>query len=72
MKKWYKSKTIWLNLIAAAIALLGIFDEALLSLLGITNTSKFLAIIGALTTALNILMRVLTSKIIYTSTNNNK
>lgn len=64
MKKWYQSKTIWLNVIAALVAILGLFNQETLAGLGISTPEKFLTIIGTITTIFNIILRVLTKKLI--------
>ncbi len=65
-KKWYQSKTIWLNAISAILATIGIFNQDLLIGLGFTNPTKFLAILGSITTVLNIILRLLTTTAIST------
>lgn len=59
MKKWYQSKTIWTNVIAFTIALLGLFNEQFLNSIGIVDTAKFLALVGTFTTFANIVLRLL-------------
>ena len=56
-KKWYQSKTVWLNLIASILAVLGYFNAPLLISLGIADPTKFLSIIGVVTTILNLILR---------------
>ena len=62
MKKWYHSKTIWLNTVAAFFAvlpeILSAVDVNFLTAIGVTNTTKSLSIIGLITTILNIFLRV--------------
>ncbi len=57
-KKWYKSKTLMLNLIAATFASLGMLDKSILVAIGITNTEAFLSIVGFITTTGNIYLRL--------------
>lgn len=61
MKKWYQSKTIWTNIIAGIIAIIGILDENFLKSIGFTDPTKFLAVVGGITTVLNIILRAFTS-----------
>lgn len=61
MKKWFHSKTIWLNIIASLLAILGLFDQKTLLALGLSS-EKFLTIIGTITTMLNIILRLLMKK----------
>jgi|GEM_PF-1488681 len=56
-KKWYQSKTVWLNLIASVLGVLGYFNAPLLVSLGITDPTKLLSIIGVVTTILNLVLR---------------
>lgn len=62
MKKWYKSKSIMLNLIAALIASISMLDAEVLNAIGITNTSAFLSVIGFITTVGNIFLRIFTDQ----------
>lgn len=57
-KKWYKSKTLMLNLIASTFASLGLLDKSVLVAIGITNTEAFLSIISFITTTGNIYLRL--------------
>ena len=58
-KSILQSKTFWLNVIASLMAILSIFDPALLQNfgLGADAQTKALSIIGAVTTVLNIALR---------------
>lgn len=56
-KKWYESKTIWLNLVSTVLAVLGIIDANVLHLLGVSNPASFLGVLGVITTILNIILR---------------
>ncbi len=58
-KSILQSKTFWLNVIASLMAILSIFDPALLQNLGLGEDAqtKALSIIGAVTTVLNIALR---------------
>lgn len=67
MKKWYLSKTIWANLLAALLGILALFDADLLSALGVGDKMKFLSIVGTATTIINILLRVITNQAIDTT-----
>ncbi|KAA5532642.1 hypothetical protein F0919_17835 [Taibaiella lutea] len=67
MKKWFQSKTIWANLLAAVLAMLALVDSNLLTAIGIEDKTKYLAIVGTVTTAVNILLRVVTNKAIDTT-----
>ena len=58
MKKWYKSKSIIINVVAALIASVSMLDAEVLKAIGITNTSAFLSIIGFATTVANIFLRL--------------
>jgi len=69
MKKWYQSKTIWVNVFAALLAIIPMINEEFLSMVGVTNTTKWLAIVGFCTTVFNIINRLLTNKGIDTAPN---
>ena len=58
-KNILQSKTFWLNVIASLMAILSIFDPALLQNFGLGGDAqtKALSIIGAVTTILNIALR---------------
>lgn len=56
-KKWYQSKTVWLNLIASLLGILGYFNADLLLSIGVTNPAKFISIIGVITTIGNVILR---------------
>ena len=56
-KKWYQSKTVWLNLVASILGVLGYFNAPVLISLGIADPTKFLSIIGVVTTILNLILR---------------
>lgn len=58
IKKAYQSKIVWTNVIASIIALLSILNQDLLISLGLPASDKFLAIIGFITTVLNLLFRI--------------
>lgn len=58
MKKWYNSKTIWLNLVSLLIAVTGLINEDLLKSLGITNTTKYLIVIGFVNGVGNMILRL--------------
>ena len=62
MKKWYQSKTIWANIIAGLLSLIALFDATTLALLGIENTTKYLGILGLITTVVNLILRAITNK----------
>lgn len=57
MKNIKKSKIFWTNVLASAVALLGLLTPDLLSTFGCTDNTKFLAIVGLITTSLNIFLR---------------
>lgn len=56
-KKWYQSKTVWLNLIASLLGILAFLNADLLKSLGITDPSKLLSVIGIITTIGNLILR---------------
>lgn len=62
MKKWYQSKTIWVNFIAALMAIVPFIDANILTAFGVSDTTRWLVIIGFLTTLFNIANRFLTNK----------
>lgn len=61
MKKWYKSKTIIVNIIALILGLIPIIDVNFLMAFGVENVNKYLIIIGAITTFLNLILRMITT-----------
>lgn len=56
---WHLSRTFWINLIAGIIAVFGIVDENLIRAIGITDTTKWVAIMAFIVAVLNILERML-------------
>jgi hypothetical protein len=57
------SKTFWANLIVGILTILGLFNPELLTILGIDNPLKFMAIIvGLVMPVLNIILRFITNK----------
>ena len=70
MKKWYQSKTIWLNAIALILSFMPLLDENTLIAIGLTNPTKYLTIIGLLTAFLNVILRLITTQGISTVNNN--
>lgn len=58
MKKWYNSKTIWLNLISLLIAITGLISEDLLKSFGITNATNYLIVIGFINGVGNVILRL--------------
>ena len=59
MKSWYQSKTIWVNVVTFAIAIL-----TTLQVEGADSGSPLLPAIGAAVAVLNIVLRVVTTKAI--------
>ena len=57
MKKWYQSKTIWVNVITAALAVVG-------ELSGIFPVSQHPKVWATATTLLNVALRLITSQAI--------
>jgi hypothetical protein len=55
---WHLSRTVWVNIIAAITAVLPLFDMNLLTTIGISNSAKWLAIIGVITTVFNVINRI--------------
>lgn len=70
MKKWYQSKTIWVNILSATLGALSIFNADFLHSIGITSAGA-LAILGAITTFLNVILRAVTNTGIDLSGNKN-
>ena len=62
MKKWFKSRTIWVNILGAVAGSLAIVDNNLLVAIGIKDPAKYLTIIGAVVTLSNLYLRTLTTK----------
>lgn len=62
-KKWYLSKTVILNVFAAIIALIAMFNEQTLQQLGFVDTKQILQTLGAITTILNIILRVFSTSL---------
>lgn len=67
MKRWYESKTMWVNALSALVTILGYFNQDLLSSLGFQNPAKFLAVVATITTVVNLFLRLVTNKGIDTS-----
>lgn len=55
-KKWYQSKTVWLNILGTFIAILGYFTPDVLLTIGL-DPIKFTAIISLVVTIGNVLLR---------------
>lgn len=68
MKKWYHLRDVWFNILAAIFAALGLIDANLLHAIGIHDTTKWLAIIGFITTLYNVISR----RMLNTKINNTK
>ena len=66
LKKWYKSRTIIANLVAAVMGMLPMIDLNFLSAIGCADPAKYYAIIGVATTFLNVVLRRQTTKPIST------
>ena len=66
MKNWYKSKTILLNIIATLLLILPMIDVNFLLAIGVKNTTGFLAIVALITTLLNTILRLTSTKVIST------
>lgn len=62
MKKWYQSKTIIANAITAILGIVPVLDTKLLTAMGITDPARWLIIVGGFSTAMNIILRMLTNK----------
>lgn len=62
-KKWYLSKTVILNLCAGIIAIIAMLNEETLVKLGFADTKQILQILGAITTVLNIVLRVFSTSL---------
>lgn len=69
MKKWYNSKTIWVNAIALILGFISMFNAEIFNIFGFTDntTVKVLTVIGLINGALNILLRFLTTGEIITN-----
>lgn len=66
MKKWYQSKTIWVNIVAAVLGIIPAINADLLTVMGIVDANKYLTVLGAVTTVLNLFLRMTTTKTIET------
>jgi len=56
VKKWYESKTVWLNLASVIATLVGAVVQVLPSLQGILDIKTYL-IVGAVVGVVNIVLR---------------
>lgn len=58
-KKWYESKTMWLNIAAGILAVLVLVDKNLLTVFGLSEEAqaKVLTAIGTIVAIVNILLR---------------
>ncbi len=56
MKKWYESKTVWLNLASVLTTLVGAVTQVLPSLQGILDIKTYL-VVGAAVGVVNIVLR---------------
>ncbi len=56
MKKWYESKTVWLNVASVATTLVGAVIQVLPSLQGLLDIKTYL-VVGAVVGVLNIVLR---------------
>jgi uncharacterized membrane protein len=66
MKKWYQSKTMWVNIIAAILGIIPIIDNELLTAIGVLDSTRYLAVVGVVTTILNVILRTITKTAITT------
>jgi len=58
-KKWYKSKTMWVNAIGFILASLELIDVNILGVIGVKDPIKAMAIIGLAASLLNLYLRTL-------------
>ena len=76
MKKWYHSKTIWVNAMGAFAAflpeILSAIDVNFLKAIGVSDTTKYLSIIWFIITILNIFLRFTTTAPIKTKKRSKK
>ena len=56
MKKWYESKTLWLNIASVLTTLVGAVSQILPSLQGLLDIKTYL-VIGAVVGVVNIVLR---------------
>ena len=56
-KKWYQSKTMWLNIVAVIVSITGYLTPELLISIGFSNPTKFLTIIGTIVAIANVILR---------------
>lgn len=72
MKKWYNSKTIWVNAIALILGIVSLLDAQILNIFGFDDnvTVKILTTIGLINGVLNIMLRFLTTGEIITNSKN--
>lgn len=66
MKKWYKSKTIILNIIALMLGLIPMIDVDFLTAFGVTNVQIYLTVLGFVAGFLNLVLRMITTQPITT------
>lgn len=66
MKKWYLSKTVWLNIIASVLLILPMIDQEFLTGIGVVEPESYLSIVASITTVLNLILRVTSTKVIST------
>lgn len=66
MKQWYLSKTVWLNIIASVLLILPMIDQKFLTDFGVTEPQKYLSIVASVTTVLNLILRITSTKVIST------
>jgi len=66
MKKWYQSKVILLNIVAIILLVLPMIDANFLQAIGVTNIPGFLSVVAVVTTVLNAILRITSTKVILT------
>lgn len=61
-KRWYQSKTIWLNIISPLLLILPLIDVNLLTVINVSDPKKYYTLVVFFTAVLNIILRSLNTK----------
>lgn len=56
-KKWWQSKTIWLNIFSLTIGILGVLNSDFLEFLGFKNATTLVTVLGTLNAVGNLILR---------------
>ena len=61
MKKWYNSKTLWVNIVSGILVLIPSLNDEFFKALGIHNYNSYLTILATVNVLLNLILRMITN-----------